>query len=384
MKITDLLNEDKKGPKIVKPKKASGGVRYNREVGLMAGFMRLPLEEFDPMNPERTMPERLLGDAQSVYKDIKNLLAPVYDEAMFAKWYNLGEVYGYAMSEKLTKTSRRVTQFGWAGGENKSETGPSDVEFLGSDVAGVSVKAEGGITLANLTIKSIGLDNDNLGGDVFANHFESEFVTMKTKIFSELLAIAKSQPGVTIAPLSKKYTITYNPDTNTYLCVGKNKIDASAKDIMSNLRKNEGWQRVFGDWFQSNYADYKHFAAPLFKRIPETFTDIIEASLKDSAKIMKMLQFSQIPYFYATPKALYYVPSVNEVEDLEVKRVLYGAPDGTAQQFKVWVGRRDAMDGAWAEFDLYIRYANGMFEASPTVRVQSLKNPQFIAWEKLV
>ena len=383
MKIADLLNEDKKGPKIVKPKKSSGGVRYNSEVGLMAGFMRLPLEEFDPMNPERTMPERLLGDAQSVYKDIKNLLAPVYDEAMFAKWYNLGEVYGYAMNEKLTNTSRRVTAFGWAGGTNQSESGPSDVEFIGSDVAGVSVKAEGGITLANLTPKTLGLEPPPKE-DVFAAYAQTEYLQMKRNVFTEVMNIAKSQPGVPVAALSDAYSVTFNPDTNTFLCKGKKTVDYTADQIMKELNRNATWQRGFGDWFQANFADYKHFADPLFKKVAVAFEKIIEDNLKDSKKLAGILQFAKIPYFYATPKSLYYVPSIDEVEDLEIKGIKYADPDGTSQLFKAIIGRKDSIEGANAELDIYVRYANGMFETNPTVRVQSLKNPQYIAWEKLV
>jgi hypothetical protein len=33
---------------------------------------------------------------------------------------------------------------------------------------------------------------------------------------------------------------------------------------------------------------------------------------------------------------------------------------------------------------VYVRYANGMFDANPTVRIQDLKNPGALAWTKLM
>jgi hypothetical protein len=383
MKITELLNEAEKPKKAPAARKGSGGVRYNSEVGLLAGFMRLDAEKFNPSQPEKTMPAQLLEDPKAVYTDIANLLAPVFDEKLFNKWYDLGQTYGQAMHEKLTKGKRRVERFGWAGGANQSESGPSDVEFIGSDVAGVSVKESGGITLANLTTASVGLDTE-YGQDVFSKYAVEDYLTMKRNIFTEVMNLAQSQPDVPVSSGDPKYTVTYMSATDTYKCVGKSTVDLSADDILSKLGTNAGWQRPFGNWFVANFSEYRHYSDPLFHKISSIFVETIAETLKDSSKLRKMLQFSKVPYFYATPKHLYYVPSYDEVDDLEVKDVTYADPDGTAQLFKIQIGRKDALDDATAELDFYIRYGNGMFETNPTVRVQSLKNPQFIAWEQLV
>jgi hypothetical protein len=380
MKITDIITEAKADGE---GRKASGGVRYNSEVGLMAGFMRIDLPKFNPAQPEKTMAAELLDDPDRVYAEVKKFLAPVYDEKLFSKWYDLGEKYGYAMHDKLVKGSRRVQAFEWAGGTNKSASGPSDVGFVGSDVTGVSVKEEGGITLANLTPAALNLKPEK-GEDVFAMYTLDDFVEMKRKIFTEVMNQAMEQPDVVLAPREPSYNITFISKTKTFKCVGKNTVDWPAEKILQNLRKNDGWQRPFGDWFVVNFNEYRGFSDPLFQKVADKFVTIIEEALKDSAKLRKMLQFSKQPYFYATPKSLYYVPSYDEVEDLEVKGVSYANPNGTSQLFKVLIGRKDALDDAVAELDVYIRYANGMFETNPTVRVQSLRNPEFIAWEKLV
>jgi hypothetical protein len=55
--------------------------------------------------------------------------------------------------------------------------------------------------------------------------------------------------------------------------------------------------------------------------------------------------------------------------------------EGTSQKFQAEVGRPDSVENA--KILIYIRYANGMFETNPTVRVQDLKDPQFLGWEKL-
>jgi hypothetical protein len=36
-----------------------------------------------------------------------------------------------------------------------------------------------------------------------------------------------------------------------------------------------------------------------------------------------------------------------------------------------------------AQVEIHVRYANGIWETSPTARVQSLKNPQFLSWSEL-
>lgn len=358
----------------------SGAIRYNSEVGMLCGFMGVDPNSFDPSNPESSINPRLLNNPERVFKDIKNLLAPNYESVLFSKWCALGAVYKQIIDEKLIEIGTGIQKYGWAGGSNISESGAADIEFYGCSVSGVSIKAEGGITLANLTPKSLGLES-TIGDDIFYTYAQKEYVNMKSKIFQDVLEQAKAVAGKTIAPLSEKYTIVYDAEIDKYICTGKSSVTASASQILGSVAKNAKWQRVFGDWFQANWTTKKAYASPLYEKIATVFEQVISNHLSNSHQLANMLRFAKSPYFYASAKSLYYVPSINEVDQLEVKRLRYAAPDGTSQRFIADIGRPDSTMSA--ELDIYIRYANGMFEANPTVRVQSLKNPQFISWEKL-
>ena len=92
---------------------------------------------------------------------------------------------------------------------------------------------------------------------------------------------------------------------------------------------------------------------PLVKTISKSFKEIMGKELSDSDVLKKLLQFEDKPYYYATPKKLYYVPSAKEAGDLELKGVNYANPDGTSQLFKAKIGNVNSDDGAI--IDIYIR-----------------------------
>lgn len=353
----------------------SGGKRYNSEVGLLYGLVGKG--PFDPANPELSIPASILMNPEKTYKDIKNLLVPDYDEAMFHAWAGKAPM----VREKIVaKQGAEPTRLGWAGGQNIA-AGVTDVEFESGVTAGISVKAEGGITLNNLTPISLGIETDR-GIDVFAMHAGQEYNDMKTKIFTDVLNAAKDTPGTPLVPKSR-YGITYDDKTTKYtinLKDNKN-VSMTAQQIMGAVGKNAQWQRVFGDWFQDNWATKKSYATPLFSKIAKVFEVTIEKTLNVDGKLASTLRFGDKPYYYLSAKGLYYVPAQGEVADLRLKGLKYAQPDGTGQRFIAVIGRPDSKDNA--ELDIYIRYANGLFETNPTVRVQSLKNPQFIGWELL-
>lgn len=370
----------------------SGAVRYNSEVGMLAGFCGVDPNTFDPKNPadpNTGFAPNLLGRPDQVYKDIKNLVAPNFDVNIFAKWADIGKSFQQAMSVKLNHLGTTVASYGWAGGANIA-SGVADIAFEGSAVAGVSIKAEGGITLANLTPKVLGLTPER-GSDIFYHYAQAEYVEMKSKIFNDVLELAKQQPGQALDPMKQgKYTITYDQNTDQFTCTGKKTITATADKILGAVAKNAKWQRVFGDWFQANWASKKAYAQPLYEKLASVFEKTIESSLVEEGKLSTILRFGKVPYFYATPTNLYFVPSIDTMGDLQVMGLKYGritqdgvqAADGTSQLFVAQIGVQGSKE--FAELDIYIRYANGMFESNPTVRIQNLRNPQFISWEQLV
>ena len=359
----------------------SDGVRYNSEVGMLAGFMGVDVSAFDPKNPERTMDPDMLHLPERVYKDIKNLLAPNYNPAMFAKWALIGIRYQAAMIDPINATGTTVTSYGWAGGSNKSDAGAVDISFIGCAITGVSIKAEGGITLANITPAKVGLETPR-GLDTFSTYATIEFNNMKQAIFADVLDEAEAQPDQEIAPKDPAYSITYLPLTKTFKCTGKKTVNWSREKILASIDKKAEWQRVFGDWFQANWATKKGYAKPLFSKLAVDFEHIIEKHLRESGTLASLLRFAEEPYLYASSSGLYLIPAMDTVDDLTIKSLRYGAPDGTGQLFIAEIGRPDSDDVA--ELDIYMRYANGMFACNPTARLQNLKNPEYMAWEKLV
>lgn len=357
----------------------SSGRRYNSEIAILCALAGVDISSFDPNAPERTLPATAFDNPKVVFNDIKKLLAPNFEPELFQRWYDIGAGYAGLINSRMAEKGSEIGQLSWAGGKNQAENA-TDVGFVGSDIAGISIKAEGGITLANLTPKALGLTPDK-GNDIFYHYAQEEFKSMKTKIFTDVLNLAKSKPGEVIAPLSEKYSIVFDPATQKYTCKGKKVLTADANTILGSVAKNSSWQRVFGDWFQANWQTKKAYATPLFKKIASAFEVTIEQHLQQSSSLINMLRFAKEPYFYISTTGLYYVPSLDEVQDLKLMGLKYGAPDGTSQLFVAQIGRPDSQE--FAELDIYVRYANGMFEANPTVRVQTLRNPQFISWEKL-
>jgi hypothetical protein len=367
MRACDLITEGGK----------SSAVRYNSEIGLLYAFAGNG--EFDLENLESSFDLEKLDNPEQILSEIKTFLGDNFNEKIFSTWVNVGNVY----REKIAAHSGHLPQsYGWAGGSNAtdSDNNVSDILFHGHSSGGMSVKDKGGITLANLTPKALGIEPSR-GTDVFAHYAADEFNKMKQLIFSEVLDIARQAANQRLSFLNDKYAITYVADEDMFMCEGKKTIKSTAEDILNSIGVNSPWQRVFGDWFQKNWSTKKEYAIPLYKKIAVILERVMEQNLSSSESIANVLRFGEMPYYYVTPSSIYFVPSRNDIHDLQVKSIKYGAPDGTSQKFLANIGNADSND--FATVDIYIRYANGMFETNPTVRVQSLKNPQFIAWDKL-
>jgi hypothetical protein len=373
MKIYEILSE------AIPKNRSSSEIRYNSEVGILYGL--IGMGTFDIDNPSESLPSEILTNPQQIFNDIQKYLKPVYNSEMFMAWAAIGR----GVRAKIrAKQGTEPTRISWVGGANVAG-GVTDIQFESGATAGISIKGESGITLANLTPKSLGIEVP-AGIDGFSHYAKEQYDDMKQKIFREVLTIAKSQPNEPLYSKDPRFTVTYNSKTNTYKCVGKasgdiKTIDWPADKILSNIETNAPWQRPFGDWFQANWQTKKEYAKPLFTAIARSYETIIESHLRTNQSLATMLRFGDKPYYYCTPKNLYYVPSSSQAQDLELKHIRYGEADGTSQLFLADIGRADSDD--YATIDIYMRYANGMFASNPTVRVQSLKNPQFISWELL-
>lgn len=365
----------------------SSGKRYNSEIGMMLGLLGLDLNEFDPKNPETLLQGQPIENIDTVIKDIKRLLAPNWDQSLIETWYNNALNWNPIITNHLTSLGKKPwTALQWAGGRNISSVGPADVGFLGTDVLGISIKAEGGITLGNLTPRILGLITDR-GRDVFHQYAQSEYEQMKQDIFNEVMNQADQQMGTPLSPLNRpEYSITANQDPNTrtvtYTCTGKSNFKGTRPQILqAAYNKNATWQRVFGNWFQENWSTHKQLAQPMFQKLGKAFELTIKTTLERDNSLKNILRLDRQPYFYASSTGLYYVPDETIADTLRLQSVRYAAPDGTSQLFKIGIGQANSTE--LAELDVYVRYANGMFATNPTVRVQNLNNPEFLGWTKL-
>lgn len=373
MKINDIISEGGKSDK----------KRYNSEVGLIYGFATNSTDtsNFNPSKPELSIPAESIENPERFYSDVRKFLAPNFDQKRFDFWFERSKNISQAIQSKIGKFP---TKFGWAGGQNKSDNA-ADVIFVNSSVAGLSVK-DSGITLGNLTPAKLGIEQER-GIDVFSKYSKTNFDSLKHQVFTDLLLLAKTDKSKTPLSFHKtepgKYTIQYNQEKNTFVIGYKGKqIEKTQQQIMSGIEKNAKWQRVFGDWFVANWATKKSYAQPLYRDLAIQFTKIINSHLQSSDQLKQLLQFSKVPYFYTTEKSLYYVPSIDEADELVLKKVTAGEPDGVSQYFFAEIGRLDSEENA--KVQIYLRSANGLFASNTTVRVQNLMNPEFISWEKLI
>lgn len=358
---------------------ASARVRYNSEVGCLYGM--IGKGKFNPSKPEKSIPAEILVNPKQTYDDIRKYLLPVFDAEFFMAWAQRGQG---VIPKIVAKQGDAPTKLSWVGGANVAG-GVTDIGFESGETAGISVKDEAGITLANLTPKVLGIETPK-GLDTFSHSAKEQYDIMKQKIFKEVLSIAKANPGKLIAPKDPRFFVMYDPKQNKYRCVGKDSsrtqdLTMTEQEILSRIETNNPWQRPFGDWFQANWQAKKAYADPLFSSIVGGYKEKIKKTLSNSAGIASILRFGAKPYYYLSPRHFYYVPSQKDVANLVVKDVEYGNPDGTGQKFLANIGPADSDD--YASILIYIRYANGMFASNPTVRVQELKNPKNIAWEEL-
>jgi hypothetical protein len=389
----------------------SKSTQFNSEVGLLAAMCGVDPTSFDPKNPAPSF-------ANSPYTVGNNTLANIqaqadnYNPTKFNKWVtSVGPKVANLILTELTKLKMPApTELSWVGGQNQSSV--ADVKFVNHPVDGISVKEAGAPTLANLTAKSLGLDGED--PDVFRQHAPAEWDAVKQYVFKKVIEIAKAQPGKAFSPIKSKYSITYmegeipqgakrlkvpkvpeqppaieptseDVTSSGYFVInfGDGIVNEPEERIMTDLPKNSAWQRVFGDYFQGYWnkdTDLKQLGERLFIKIGKDFVAKIKLGLAQAANLQSAVKMGNKSYFYATPKAVFYVPSVTSTQGLALIDLKYTAPKGTNQNFLATIGYPGQTP---ASVLIYIRYANGIFQTNPTVRVQRLTNPEGLGWIKL-
>lgn len=359
-------------------------VRYNSELGFLLGLpgVGLNMKKFNIKKLSNHINPKSVVNIEAILRDSKKLVEPNFEPNKFNHFYNIAQKFWPLIASKLNQEGDSVPKvFDWAGGTNKSDNDAVDIVFSGSNNMGISIKDDGGITLKNASPKDIGLETIQ-GEDVFQSYAREEYNEWKRKTFVDLLNDARKSPGTVLAfDKSKKYSIQFDSGTKKFNIQGKGKSGSyTADEIMNNHTKTSPLFRVFGDYFQANYQSKKHYMKPMVDKIKVQFQSIIEKTFEDSAKVKGWVRMAGRPYFYMTPKSLYYVPSADDIDDITAT-MKYAEPDGTAQLFRLEL--RQPNSKGVATLDLYIRWANGLFAANSTVRLQTLKDPENISWQKL-
>lgn len=359
---------------------SSQRTRYNSELGLVCSFVGGTIDNFDPLKPELHFPRAQLKEPEKFYDMVRRYLAPNYEPDRFQRWFNRGQEIKQLVADKLGSLPQ---QYGWAGGQNQSDTA-ADVVFYNSLAAGVSVKDQGGITLANLTPRHLGLEQER-GVDVFSKYSNQLFLQWKQQCFTDLVKEAKNKADTALGwhrETPNLYTVTYVSDSNKFVFANRGRQwTMTEQEAEAKLARAAPWQRVLGDWFVAHWNEKSHYASALFTDIARQFKNIIAGHLTNDQRLKAILKFADRPYFYATADQLYYVPDSTTAGQLKVKNLDFGQPNGVSQYIKVNVGRPDSDDAA--SVLIYLRSANGLFSSNTTVRVQALTNPQYISWELL-
>ena len=405
----------------------SKSTQFNSEVGLLAAMCGVDPASFDPTNPGPSFANSPYTVGNTTLANIQ-AQAENYNPAKFNKWVtSVGPKITNLILTELTKLKMPApTEIAWVGGQNQSSV--ADIKFVNHPVDGISVKEAGAPTLANLTAKSLDLDGED--PDVFRQHAPAEWDAVKQYVFKKVIEITKAQPGKAFSPIKSKYSITYmegeipqdskrlkvpktpqqlpssepasepasepssepssepasaNVTNNGYFVInfGDGIVNEPEDRIMTDLPKNAPWQRVFGDYFQGYWNkddNLKQLGERLFIKIVQDFVSKIKIGLAQEAKLHSAVKMGNKSYFYATPKAVFYVPSVTNNRGLKLVDLQYTAPKGTNQNFLATIGYPGQTP---ASVLIYIRYANGIFQTNPTVRVQRLTNPQGLGWIKL-
>ena len=189
------------------------------------------------------------------------------------------------------------------------------------------------------------------------------------------------------------------------------------EQLIAEAKKgNSKVQRVFGDWYQQlihkKPENIIEEQKALFKAFADSTIETIQKTVTDPAVLSKLLQMAEKrPYYYyhststkKKPEArgeLYDVPGTGDTTAININLkpanpanqgyLVYKEVKGTSQMFHLYVVNDPDATGIvnvpseddCAIVQIFVRYANGLWAANPTVRIQSLKNPEHLLWNPI-
>lgn len=374
--------------------------RFFSELGALAAWAGYEgsVPNFDPEHPEQWLDPKKLANPEKIFGEIRRFLGPAtkgYNALDKKPHFDIAEYYARSKQGRdiiLANISEKglapPTKFDWVGGENARSVGatPSDVDFVDGDVAGVSIKDDGGVGLANLGAGELEFEGE---GDLFARLAPSELLALKKAIMTDLLKEVK-QNGEYVVPSSPNNKIVYDPKDKQYpfIVYAKNKKPAKATvaDLLGEdyLSKSYAYQRFLGDYFLANAGKYTKYTNALLVATSDKIRDAIENKVIPNAdKLAKLGGFGNKAYYYqlAKPFKVAFVPDKSTANDIEIVKITPPKVMSGGLKYLIALRRRGMED--YATVEAHIRYAQGVFSSSPSFRIQSLKGAQNLYWEIL-
>lgn len=395
MKVNEIITES-----VLNEGGDATSKRFFSELGALAAWAGYEgsTPNFDPEHPEQWLDPKKLANPEKVFGEIRRFLGPAmqgYNTLQKKPHFDIAEYYARSKQGRdviLANISEKglqpPTKFDWVGGENARSVGatPSDVDFVDGDVAGVSIKDDGGVGLANLGAGELEFEGE---GDLFARLAPKELLALKKAIMSDLIKEVKKS-GEYVVPSSPNNKIVYNPKDAQYpfIVYAKEKRAAKATqaDLLSDayLTKSYAYQRFLGDYYLANKDKYTQYSNALLMATSDAIRDAIEKKvIPNAAKLAKLGGFGNKAYYYqlAKPFKVAFVPDMNTANDIEIVKIT--PPSVMSGGLKYLIAlRRRGMEG-YATVEAHIRYAQGVFSSSPSFRIQSLKGAQNLYWEIL-
>ena len=398
----------------------SDAKRYLSEVGAfigMPGVLKAPIDEVDLNNIGEAINEDKVMNLSKIQEDIKKHVGV----HIGSNPDGLKAWYTWTQTKLLPKMFNRLkevqveepSRYGWIAGDNVT-LGPVDVVFDNHPYGGISIKAEGGITLKSPGMADFGLTGEK--GDKIAGLASAEYKQWMESCMKAVIALAKQStsaeksqqqmgdnnpPEQTPMPQQGKRLffgkkdrdfIQYNPANNTFNLQGKGqKIgpllqNISEQDILANAGLNLPQHRVFGDWYVAFGAKAQDpYMMPFKQAVMGQVERIMESVLQDQTKVKGLLQMGVKPYFYAEPKGIYEVPTADGVGELiSTVKPLTAKRQETGINFNAFFSKPENKDTKnFASVEVRFRWRNGLFASNSTIAVQSLKNAEALGWKKL-
>lgn len=368
--------------------------RFYSELGALAAWAgKGGTPSFDAENPGEWLDADKIENSKKVFSEITRFLkianaVGLKDPKAFGiqQYYEISKrARDFILQDMSSKGITPPSKFSWVGGENALSVGatPSDVNFVDNDIAGVSIKDDGGIGVGNLGAGELEFEGR---GDLFVILAPKEMFALKEAVMTSLLQEVKSKGSYEV-PGKSYYSMLYDKDNNKFQINARDKAIAGTSEQLLSwgfLQKSNEYQRCLGSYYLENYSKFASLSNDVLSQTADKIRDAIEKKIiPNAAKLAKLGGFGSRPYYYqlAKPFKVAFVPSASTADDIEIVGITSPSKMGAGLMFLIKMRRR-GMEGT-ATVEAHIRYAQGVFGSSPTFRIQSLKGHENLYWEVL-